>query len=192
MHDINHTQDLKKLNRIIRKYEKPLIHFAFSYTGDFEASEDYVLESFMEYWTNRDSLTNQANSNILAFILTVVKHKCLNHLRQRKYQASISDNIRDLYQWELDLQINSLSSCEPNELFKTEITAIVEDTLSKLPSDTRKIFIMSRDENKTRKEIAEIMNMSVKGVEYHISRALVELRTNLKDYLFYILLTIYN
>lgn len=45
---------------------------------------------------------------------------------------------------------------------------------------------MSRVANKTRKEIAEEMNMTAKGVEYHIAKALSALRVNLKDY--YVLL----
>jgi len=48
--------------------------------------------------------------------------------------------------------------------------------------ETRKIFHLSRFENKTRKEIAEYMNMTPKGVEYHIGKALVALRRKLKDY----------
>lgn len=192
MHTIDNVQDLKKLNRIIRQYEKSLIQFAFSYTGDFEASEDYVFESFMEYWMNKDTLTEKENSNILAYILTVIKHKCLNHLRHQKHHEQASDNIRELHQWELNLQINSLSSCEPKELFESEIYDIVKETLDKLPPETRQIFNMSRYENRSRKEIAEIMNMSIKGVEYHISKALAELRTNLKDYLFFIFLTLNN
>lgn len=42
---------------------------------------------------------------------------------------------------------------------------------------------MSRFENKTNKEIAEELQLTVKGVEYHITKALKPLRENLKDYL---------
>lgn len=188
-HGIN---DIKVLHRLIQQYEKSLIQFAFSFTGDYEASEDYVVESFMEYWNNRENLKEENTSSVLAFILTVVKNKCLNHLRHQKHRDHASDTIRDLYQWELDLQINSLSSCDPKELFTAEINEIVQTTLDTLPPDTRKIFLMSRNENKSRKEIADTMGMSVKGVEYHISKALIELRYNLKDYLFFIFLTLNN
>ncbi len=186
---INNMQDLKYFNKLIRRYEKQFVKFAFSYTADIEASEDFVLESFMEYWINRDELNIEDNTKVLGYILTVIKNKCLNYLRHRNYQHIASDNIREVYQWELDLQINSLSSCEPQELFASEISTIVEETLSKLPPKTRKIFNMSRYENKSRKEIAESMNMSIKGVEYHLSKALEALRLNLKDYLFFIFLT---
>ena len=81
-------------------------------------------------------------------------------------------------EWELNIQISSLEVCEPTELFTNEIKEIVNRTLEQLPEQTRRIFIMSRVANKTRKEIAEEMNMTAKGVS--------ALRVNLKDY--YVLL----
>jgi RNA polymerase sigma-70 factor (ECF subfamily) len=182
--ETHNKQDLKRLNKLMRQYEKPFIQFAYSYIENIEAAEDYVLESFMEYWDNRHILENDGNANITAYIITVLKHKCLNHLRHEMNHVKASEKIRNSYQWELDLQINSLESCEPKELFVSEIHEIVEQALKKLPSDTRRIFYLSRVENKSRKEIARVMNMSVKGVEYHIAKTLHLLRLKLKDYLF--------
>ena len=56
-------------------------------------------------------------------------------------------------------------------------------TLNQLPKQTQKVFIMSRFENKSGKEIAQILGISVKGVDYHMNKALKELRIALKDYL---------
>lgn len=56
-------------------------------------------------------------------------------------------------------------------------------TIHYMPEQTRRIFEMSRFENKTVKEIAEETNITAKGVEYHITKALKVLRINLKDYL---------
>jgi RNA polymerase sigma-70 factor (ECF subfamily) len=180
----HNKQDLKRLNKLMSQYEKPFIQFAYSYIENIEAAEDYVLESFMEYWDNRHVVDNDENVNIPAYIITVIKHKCLNHLRHEINHVKVSEKIRNSCQWELNLQINSLESCEPKELFVSEIHEIVEQTLKKLPSNTRDIFYLSRFENKSRKEIARMMNMSVKGVEYHISKTLHLLRLKLKDYLF--------
>lgn len=180
----NDRQDLKKLHDLMRRYEKPLIRFAFSYTGDWEASEDYVLESFLYYWSNRHTLDE--NDNLPAYILTVVKHKCLNHLRRVKHLHDASDRIREKHQWELNLQINSLQVCDPKDLFASEIYEIMEKTLDRLPPSTKQIFYLSRFQNKRRKEIAETMSMSVKGVEYHLKKALTALRDNLKDYLMFL------
>jgi RNA polymerase sigma-70 factor (ECF subfamily) len=48
---------------------------------------------------------------------------------------------------------------------------------------TRRIFEMSRFENKTNNEIAEMLGLSSKSVEYHITKALKAMRVALKDYL---------
>ena len=57
------------------------------------------------------------------------------------------------------------------EVFTKEIQEIVDRTLDALPEQTRKIFVMSRNENKSHKEIAELLDITTKGVEFHISKA---------------------
>ena len=68
-------------------------------------------------------------------------------------------------------------------MFSSEITRILEDTLASLPEQTRQIFIMSRYEGKNYQTIAKETNLSVKSIEFHISKALNLLRKELKDYL---------
>ena len=79
---------------------------------------------------------------------------------------------------------HTYESCAvPEELFTAEAQEIVNKTLATLPEQTRRIFIMSRYENKPYKEIAETLGMTTKGVEYHITQALKKLHINLKDYI---------
>lgn len=178
------SEDIKELSRLLDCYKNRFISFANSYVQDLTVAEDFVMEAFMDYWEVRDIL--REDSNIPAYILTLIKHKCLNHLKRKQLQEDVSLRIRNVAEWELNIQISSLEVCEPTELFTNEIKEIVNRTLQQLPEQTRRIFIMSRVANKTRKEIAEEMNMTSKGVEYHIAKALSALRVNLKDY--YVLL----
>ena len=67
--------------------------------------------------------------------------------------------------------------------FKGLVADLRNDTLDLLPERTREIFIMSRIQNLPHKEIAEKLNISYKSVEFHITKALRELRIQLKDYL---------
>ena len=93
-----------------------------------------------------------------------------------------SENIRKYIEWELNARIVSLDACEPYELLVKEMQELIQQTLDKLPERTRKIFILSRYENKSYKEIAALMNMTTKGVDFHICKALKALQINLKDY----------
>ena len=54
--------------------------------------------------------------------------------------------------------------------------------LAGMPEKTRIAFISDRLDGKSHKEIAEELGISVKGVEYHISKAVKLLRDNLKEY----------
>ena len=86
-------------------------------------------------------------------------------------------------QRELSIRISTLEACNPNDVFSEEIQNILTRTLEELPSQTRKVFMMSRFEQKSGKEIAEELGITVKGVDYHIAKALKVLRVSLKDYL---------
>ena len=174
------SEDIKELSRLLESYKGRFISFANSYVQEFSVAEDFTMEAFMDYWEMREML--QPDSNVPAYILTLIKHKCLNHLKRKQLQEDVSQRLRTVAEWELNLQISSLEVCEPTELFTTEIKEIVNRTLLQLPEQTRRVFLMSRFENKTRKEIADELNMTSKGVEYHISKALAALRVNLKDY----------
>ena len=78
------SEDIKKLNQLFEDYKSRFISFANSYVQDLTVAEDFVMEAFMDYWEVRDIL--REDSNIPAYILTLVKHKCLNHLKRKQLQ----------------------------------------------------------------------------------------------------------
>ena len=88
--------------------------------------------------------------------------------------------MADWQQQELSIRMSALEACNPDEIFSEEVEIIISATLSTLSEQTRRAFILSRFENKPNKEIAEEMEISIKGVEYHISKALKVLRVTLK------------
>ena len=143
-------------------------------------AEDVVVESFMYYWENRETIPN--HSNIPAYILTVVKNKCLNHLRREKTREEMQRHLQDQDAWELQLRIATLEACDPEALFSKELQEIIQKTLNTLSPQSREIFIRSRYENQTNKEIAEALGLSVKSVEYHITKTLKLFRKVLVDY----------
>ena len=57
-----------------------------------------------------------------------------------------------------------------------ELMMIIEMALEQMPEQRRKVFRMSRCENRSYQEIASDLNISIKTVEYHIRTALAELR----------------
>ena len=80
-----------------------------------------------------------------------------------------------IYLWELSKK-QEIPSIE------AELRSKVKTLLAGMPEKTRIAFISDRLDGKSHKEIAEELGISVKGVEYHISKAVKLLRDNLKEY----------
>jgi RNA polymerase sigma-70 factor (ECF subfamily) len=174
------TSDLKIMNRLFEEYQGRFVRFANTYVRDLAVAEDFTLEAFMYYWENRRSLTPQ--SNIPAYILTIIKHKCLNYLEHLQVRDDVAEKLKNHAEWERNTRISTLQACDPKELFATEVRDMARKTLAGMPKQTQQIFILSRYRNKSNKEIADTFGLSVKSVEFHISKALKILRRELKDY----------
>ena len=157
------------------------MNFANTYVRDWDVAEDITTEALIYYWENRNTLSEV--SNIPAYILTIIKNKSLNYLRHLQIREEHSENIRKYIEWELNARIVSLDACEPYELLVKEMQELIQQTLDKLPERTRKIiYFKSVMKTNTYKEIAALMNMTTKGVDFHICKALKALQINLKDY----------
>ncbi len=76
------SEDIKELSRLLESYKSRFISFANSYVQEFSVAEDFTMEAFMDYWEMREMLL--PDSNVPAYILTLIKHKCLNHLKQEQ------------------------------------------------------------------------------------------------------------
>lgn len=181
---MHEEHDITSISRLYKEYKDRFIYFARTYIFDKETAEDIVMESFLYYLEKRDELHD---NNIPSYILSVVKNKCLNYLTRLRKQQEIGKHLMEMESWELNLQISSLEACDPDALFSAEIRAIIKTTLAGFPEQTREIFIRSRFNNESHKEIALRMNLSTKSVEYHITKVLKVLRVALKDYFQYII-----
>lgn len=116
-------------------------------------------------------------------MMTVVKNRCLNHLRSRYIKIKAAEQINSHNAQVLATRISTLQACDPDELFGEESQRLVNDALAKLPERTREIFVRSRFEGQSYKQIAEEIGCTVKSVEFEVSKAVKVLRVALKDYL---------
>lgn len=173
--------DIQSFNKLFNEYYDRFIRFAYGYVKDRETAEDFVSEAFVAYWENMTNLS--PDSKPPAYILTVIKNKCLNHLQHLQTRHRIKEELKSHSSWVLQTKTSTLEACDPDFLFSEEIKLIIDDTLQKLPSKTRQIFMLSRNQGLTYKEIAVETKLSQKSVEFHMSKALSQLRLSLKDFL---------
>lgn len=175
------STEIQVFNHLFTNYKGRFVHFARTYVGDKMTAEDIVVESLIYYWENRKKL--DTHTNIPAYILTVVKHKCLDHLRHIRSQEDYAEYLQSSEMRKLNLRIATLEACNPERVFSEELQNLIAKTLDSMPKQTHDIFVRSRYDNQSHKEIAETLGISPKTVEFHITKALKIFRITLKDYL---------
>jgi RNA polymerase sigma-70 factor (ECF subfamily) len=163
-----------------KNYYRKAFLFAKSYVHDHWVAEDIVSEALVCFWEIQEK--HEIN-HPLTFLLSIVKNKAIDHLRHELTRQEALVTMSELGLREINTRIITLEACDPEEIFSGEIQSIIKNTLNSLPKRTKEIFLMSRFQNRSRKEIASILGLTSKGVEYHISIALKKMRIALKDYL---------
>ena len=138
---------------------------ACRYVRSAAVAEDLVSDSFMSFWENRGRIP--ADANLQAYILIIVRNKCLDWLRAQSLHAKIEQEVYELRRRVLAADIRSLTMC-----FQHLIQNL-----------TRDVFIARRFEEMSYKEIAEKYGITVRRVEFELEKAVKQLRVALKDYL---------
>ena len=166
-------------NSIYTTYYRRAFLFTLSYVHNDLVAEDLVLEAIIYLW---ELSRNQEIPSIAAVLITYIRSKSLNYLKHLQVQENVYQNLTDKGQRELEIRISTLEACDPKEVMSEELRSKVKTLLAGMPEKTRIAFISDRLDGKSHKEIAEELGISVKGVEYHISKAVKLLRDNLKEY----------
>lgn len=167
-------------------YYQRFVRYAYYYVNDEPTAEDMTHDALLYYWENRHKLA--VDMDVLGYILQSVKNKCLNYLKHVQVEWEYSKNYTNLYDWEIDMRIQTLESESYATIFTKDILKIVEDSLAELPEQTREIFLLNRLKNKSRKEIAQLLGVSQQKIDYHINKANDHLKYRLKDYIPFLLL----
>ncbi len=172
--------DLAAFNEIFGEYHHRFIRFAVGYIADQTSAEDIVMESFSLAWSHREQLTP---AKFPAYTLTIIKNRCLNHLRDQKLHLKATEELYTHGMRMINNKIITLEACDPENIFSDETLKLVRRVLEKLPNHTREVFERSRVRGQSYREISEDMGITIKNVEFEISKVLKIMRTELKDYL---------
>jgi RNA polymerase sigma-70 factor (ECF subfamily) len=163
---------------LFREYYTILCSYARRYVGRKDIAEEIVSETFLKIWENRSLI--KINSSVKAYLFQAVCNNSLNYLRKHKNDNTICTFFRDT-------SFENLVFEEPEEEFEEKslrmanFTVKIGEVVDLLPEQQRRAFRLKRYEGKKIREIAEIMGLSAKTVEMHLSKATHNLRQALKD-----------
>lgn len=173
------ADDQKAFAEIYERYKGILVVHAYKKLGNFEDAKDIVQESFSAFWNNRFEL--KINSSLSGFLYTMVSNRVLNLIKHRgvasKYASSFQ-KVKEDYPNPTEIRMR-----------EKDMAGIIQKEIDSLPPKMRIVFLLSRRDYLSHKEIAETLNISEYTVKNHIKSALKILRTRL-GLLFYLLLLI--
>jgi RNA polymerase sigma-70 factor (ECF subfamily) len=157
---------------LFKKYYRLLCSHAVRFVYSKEVAEDIVGEIFCRFWS--DQIYSSITTSYRAYLFKAVRFSAYNYIR---WELSKRRNEVDL-----DQLLDQMQEFKPEEtLMFDELAAVIGKSIDTLPTQCRKIFMLSRFENRKYREIADELRISVKAVEAQISKALEILRNKLKS-----------
>jgi len=148
---------------IFFSYYTPLLKFAQSLLDNRQSAEEVVSDVMMKIWEKRKSLPSITNLRVYLYVST--KNTALNYLSKQK-----KVDILSLEHLNLDFPCTSPN---PEELMITaEMMRRINNAVNSLPPRCKLVFKLVKEDGLQYKEVAEILNISVKTIDNQLAIAL--------------------
>lgn len=163
-----------------------LYNYAFTIIKDASCAKDIVQEVFLKYYKIR--LNAATISQPKAYLYKSVYHTSLDHLKKEHQSSELTANMHH--------PMEDVPSTLENQENERQIQFIIDEVINEMPPQCRAVFLKSRLESKKYAQIAAELNISIKTVEAHITKALKIIKSAMKSKsfdltIFYTLLIIY-
>jgi len=147
-----------------------------------DSSKEIVHSVFVRLWENRAEFDWEKPAK--SYLFTSVYNRSMNFIRDnRRFVAGEPDTLRE--------EITDTNGFT-DAVEVAELEGRIKTALNSLPEKCREVFELNRFEGKKYAEIADRLDISVKTVETHMSKALKILREELRDYLYVFILFLLN
>ena len=166
------ANDESAFQEIFRQHYPSVCKAIRRFIRELSTVEDLAQDVFVRFWEKRHQI--EIKTSIGAYIHRMAINEALSFLRkQKKFQQ---DNIDDF-----SFSNKESSSIEVME--GEELQVKIKNAIDSLPPKCRTVFLLSRHEELSYKEIAAKLEISVKTVENQMGKALRVMRMHLKDHL---------
>jgi len=178
--------DTTALNRLIARWQRPLISYAYRYLQNSADAHDLVANVFVRLYQQRTRL--REDTNLSAWLFTTLTNLCHNHYRWRRRHPTVpldpaaSDDTGATWA----PAAGEIAADQPGPaavLAQDEALDAVRAAIDVLPHDLKVTVLLHHYENRSYREIAEITRCSERGVETRLYRARQQLRQALAGFI---------
>ncbi len=178
--------DAAALNRLIERWQRPLLGFACRYVRNAADAQDLVAESFVRLYQKRARL--RGDTNVAAWLFTTLTNLCHNHHRWRRRHPTVALDAPaepgDANGSPRTIEGLAAPEAGPDSaLARDESVEAVRAAVEALPHELRVTVLLHQYEHLSYREIAAITGCSERGVETRLYRARQQLRRSLADFI---------
>ena len=176
MQDHNEAEE-KLIALLFRTYFIPLCSYARRFVGRKDVAEDIVADTFFKIWKNQKKIS--LDKSLKSYLFQAVYNNSIYYLRQLKNEGKLDDYFYEMVGENIGVPQDMDQPFK--SLILKELEERIEKAVGELPPQQQKAFRLKRFEGLKLSEVAEKMEISVKTVEMHLSKALLSLRNQLKS-----------
>jgi len=163
-------QDKIVFDYVFTYYYSGLCAYVNQLVGDRDVAEDLVQDFFVHFWVECPKL--EISGSLKSYFFSALKNKALDYFKHIKVKNQYKEHILS----------KQFEESEASEYAEIELMVLIKNGLKKLQPRCREIFVLSRFQGKSNKEISEFFKISQRTVELQISNALKILRTEISDF----------
>jgi RNA polymerase sigma-19 factor, ECF subfamily len=160
--------DAQAYKQLFLLFYPSLVPFAVSIIKSKELAEEIVSDVFIKIWQRRQQLDKV--ENLPFYLFTAVKNKCLSQLSDSRYKAQIDIN-------EITVEFRSIYHDPEQKMISAEMVKQIHAAIQDLPPRCKLIFKLVKEDGFKYKEVAELLQVSVKTVENQMSLAFKKIGT---------------
>ncbi|WP_430815756.1 RNA polymerase sigma factor [Carboxylicivirga sp. RSCT41] len=149
--------------RLMDFYSNDLFLFAKGILYDSPVAEETVSDVFIKVWEGRDKLDRVLN--LKSYLYSAVRNQAISYLRSQKNKDIVSIEDITTYYFE------PVDTPDESELKEEKLQQILR-AIDYLPAQTKMVFSLAKVQGLKYKEIAEILDIKVKTVDYHVASAI--------------------
>ena len=152
--------DVSAFERIYASHYEKLCCYLLNYTSDKAKIEDVAQDTFMGLWSQRKEIN--ITTSLKSYLYRVAYNKLMDTYRKGKRK---NEMLSSYYHTAVMRAVNIDDDLKNKRLEK------LETCIDDLPSKCKKVFMANKISGKKYSQVAIDMDISIKTVEGHISKA---------------------
>lgn len=166
--------DEQLFRNFVETYSGDLFYYARYLVRSKEEAEEIVSDVFFEVWQHKEQLPEI--KKVKVWLLTITHNKAVSYLRKKAATVPASS-------WD-ELAAHTIPDelqTPDEQIISREEMSLINKAINDLPPRCKQVFVLAKIEKLPYKEIADLLNISVKTINIHVAKALETIKSRLQS-----------